>query len=250
MKKYRSMLLGGWLLVAAAPVAQPARGPVLVELFTSEGCSSCPPADELLMELEQSSPGGLIVLSEHVDYWNRLGWVDPFATAGFSRRQEDYARRWRLGSVYTPQVVVDGAREMVGSDRAGVLKAVAEAGARPKVPVILQPGARGPAGVGVSVRVPPFGSAAPGEVFLAVAEGPLQSSVARGENAGRLLRHTAVVRKWLDLGSARPGSGFSASVQVPLEAGWDPAHLKVVAFVQEAEGGTVLGAATARLVAH
>ncbi len=94
--------------------------PVMVELFTSEGCSSCPPADDLLMEIHKAHPianAEVFVLSEHVDYWNRLGWVDPFSSAQFSDRQKGYAARFGQSGIYTPQMVVDGREELVGSDR-------------------------------------------------------------------------------------------------------------------------------------
>jgi hypothetical protein len=106
------------------------RRPILFELFTSEGCSSCPPADRLLETLDHTQPvvgAQLIVLSEHVDYWNRLGWAEPFSSALFTQRQQDYVNRFRLGSAYTPQLLVDGQKDVVGSDeraaRAAILKA-------------------------------------------------------------------------------------------------------------------------------
>ncbi len=136
------------LLVAVALTARHCQGravqdshwPVLVELFTSEGCSSCPPADLLLMELDRAEQGHgteVIVLSEHVDYWNRLGWKDPFASAQFTDRQRTYAARFGETSVYTPEMVVDGRAGFVGSDRRHALRAIADAAKQPKAKVTL-----------------------------------------------------------------------------------------------------------------
>src|SRR5215469_17662027 len=141
-----------WALLAAGWCAFPSlarsatlgpdetRVPVLVELFTSEGCSDCPPADRLLEELDtkQFVPGAqAIVLSEHVTYWNHEGWTDPFSLTDIDERQKDYQGRFRLDSVYTPQMVIDGAAQMVGNNTAEVTRAVASAAATPKKPLTI-----------------------------------------------------------------------------------------------------------------
>src|SRR5271154_6605778 len=132
------MLLPG--VVPPPPRDAPAKTPrpVLVELFTSEGCSSCPPADGLLMELDRKQPvpgANIVVLSEHVDYWNSLGWRDPYSSHQWSERQDDYGRRFGLDSVYTPQMVIDGSREVNGSDSRAVLAAVQRSAGSPPLPL-------------------------------------------------------------------------------------------------------------------
>src|SRR6201998_4813892 len=118
------------------PAAPAQRQPVLVELFTSEGCSDCPPADALMAQLDQKKfvPGAqAIVLSEHVTYWNHQVWSDPFSFDAIDVRQQNYGQQFGLGSVYTPQMVVDGAAEFVGSDAVKLNRAVAHAAATPKL---------------------------------------------------------------------------------------------------------------------
>src|SRR5215470_15527324 len=139
MKRTRGLLLS-LAAFSLAFGAGTAKSPVLVELFTSEGCSDCPAADRLLEQLDQSQPvpgAQIIVLSEHVDYWDRLGWKDPFSAHFFSERQEEYARRFRLDSVYTPQMVVDGEAEFVGSNGRQALAAVGAAARTKKAAVRL-----------------------------------------------------------------------------------------------------------------
>ncbi|MEO7652913.1 MAG: DUF1223 domain-containing protein, partial [Bryobacteraceae bacterium] len=180
---------------SALAASDPAPTPVLVELFTSEGCSSCPPADELLIDLEKTQPvpgARIIVLSEHVDYWNRLGWTDPFSSQLFSARQHRYAEALRKDGVYTPQMVVDGQGEFVGSDRRRAVAVIAEAARKTKAPVELACRAEG-AALKFTVRIPGPPSA-DSDVLLAILENDLQSDVQRGENSGRKIQHRGVVR--------------------------------------------------------
>lgn len=235
-----SVILIALALLAAD--AQP-RTPVLAELFTSEGCSSCPPADLLLRKLDalQPVPGArIIVLSEHVDYWNQLGWKDPFSSAEFSRRQNNYARV--LGAdVYTPQLVIDGRDAFVGSDFPKIRAAIARDAARPKVPVRITGARREGAEAAVDVSVPPL----PGgkaEVWIGIADESDRSSVLRGENSGHTLDHVAVLRTLRKLGSVNKSEGMESTVRLPL----NPVPSRVVVFVEEI-GGPVLGAESASI---
>jgi hypothetical protein len=215
------------------------RIPVLAELFTSEGCSSCPPADSLLMKLDQSQPVEgveIIVLSEHVDYWNRLGWTDPFSSPQFSARQAAYAHA--LGAdVYTPQLVVNGREQYVGSDARAIQAALAGAASGPQVPVEIVSAQRQGAEAVVTVSA----GTGQGDVWVAVADEHDESSVRQGENSGKTLAHVAVVRSLVKVGSINAAGTFQKLVRLPLAAGAKPAGTRIVAFVA-ASRGPILGA--------
>lgn len=212
--------------------------PVLVELFTSEGCSSCPAADAVLEDLDRSQPLPgiqIMVLSEHVDYWNHIGWRDPFSSPAFSRRQERYAGRFHLDSVYTPQVVVDGKSQMVGSDKRSIRQAILNAAKDQKLVIQIQ---KLPANVQVNVDATDVKDAV---VMLASADSSTAvSKVIRGENSGRVLRHVAVVRSLEKIGALTKGRPFAATVPVVEGAG----DQRWIAFVQEREQGRILGVAS------
>jgi hypothetical protein len=235
---------------ADAGAGSDARTPVLVELFTSEGCSSCPPADALLATLASSQPvaGALVIpLSEHVDYWNHLGWADPDSSKRFSERQNAYAAFFRNAGVYTPQAVVDGRAELVGSDRSALQRAIATAAREAKLQVGV---ARGGTTSSLRVRVDPSTSvpeARGAQVLLAIVEGGLESSVSRGENSGKRLSHTAVVRRLEVIGLVPDAGAFEKEIPVTLDPTWKPGNLSAVAFVQERPSGKVLGAARGAL---
>src|SRR4051812_22956864 len=178
--------------LAAAAVAAPT--PVLLELFTSEGCSSCPAADAVLRGLEAQQPvaGALVIaLEEHVDYWDNLGWKDPFSSARFTGRQNAYAGWLGRGRIYTPQLVVDGAHELVGSDAAAARDAIAVSAQARKPSLQLTEKA---GKVTIALEALPAGEQA--EVHLVVAELGLSTKVERGENEGRTLLHAAVARSF------------------------------------------------------
>ena len=226
--------------------------PVVVELFTSEGCSSCPPADALLAKLDALSRVGsaqVLALEEHVDYWDELGWRDPFSSHDLTARQYAYAEALGNGNPYTPQMVVDGSVEFLGGRPDQALKSIAAAGERAKVPVTLARAAESkPGKEGLSCKVGKLSDATKGgtaEVWLAITETGLHSSVSRGENAGHELRHAAVVRAMRKIGEAKAERevSFSSDETVSLRSEWNRNNLKVVAFVQEKNSLKILGAA-------
>ncbi len=230
------------------------RAPVLVELFTSEGCSDCPPADALLERLDRSQPvsnAELIVLSEHVDYWDGIGWRDPYSSREYTERQGAYAGRFGLGSVYTPQMVVDGRFQLVGSDERGAITAIENATKAEKIPVsvsLVRWESDGVATLHVSTgQMPHSISAKSLEVLIAAADESDQSYVEHGENEGRTLRHVAVVRSLTRVGSIDGSREFSQEVKLKLHRGGKAGNLRIVAIVQEAPAGRVLGVGSARL---
>lgn len=232
---------------------------VIVELFTSEGCSSCPPADEVLARLEKSQPvpgAEIIALSEHVDYWNDIGWADPFSSADFSARQNDYARAFDKDGVYTPQMVVDGRTEFIGSDFGKARSAIATAAQTPKAKITIthtpHASAVNHGTVSLSVRVTDIPSISANdkvEVLLAVTENELHSNVLRGENSGRKLNHTAVVRQLSVISSAteQPTKALTADSTIKIDSGWRRENLRAVVFVQEHSSRRMLGAAMIKL---
>ncbi len=230
--------------------------PVLAELFTSEGCSSCPPADVLLTRLttEQPVPGVLIIgLSEHVDYWNRLGWIDRFSSPFFSRRQTEYSRVSGADRIYTPQMIVDGQREFVGSDWGLAISAIRDSARRNKARVQIEDIVLSSSGRSLDLRaiISQVPEALDGsfKVFLATFEDQLVSEVASGENQGRRLVHTGTVRR-LSLESTfnTPlGELLELFPVVELEVEWNLGNLGVVVFVQDSETLAIVGAAQRRL---
>jgi hypothetical protein len=215
------------------------RRPVLVELFTSEGCSSCPPADALVAQLDarQFVEGAeAIVLSEHVTYWNHEGWSDPFSSDTVTDRQEQYAERFRLESVYTPQAVIDGATEVLGSDRAALTSAVARAATATKTEIRID-------AVQVTGNALHFAvhAAQPlrGTMTVVLADDAAESSVARGENAGRTLHHVAVVRVMKTVG-ADAADGRALELKVPSSPRFEGQKVRLVVFISDGSPGRVL----------
>ena len=217
------------LLLSTIVYAQE-RVPVVVELFTSEGCSSCPPADDLLAELERKQPLAkvdVIVLSEHVDYWNSIGWKDPFSSKQFSARQQRYADLIHSTEVYTPQAVIDGHLAVVGSNRTNVLKAITTSAEKSKSDLQITVTRQGHM---LLIDVP---QATKGSVWVALTEARTVSHVANGENGGRTLQHVGVVRSLTKM----PGN----QGRITLDKNWGN-ELRVVAFVQDELSGKIVQA--------
>ena len=220
------------------------RVPILVELFTSEGCSSCPPADAFLQKLDRQPLAGaeMIVLSEHVDYWNHIGWKDPYSARFYSDRQSAYANRFNLDSPYTPQMVVDGNSEFVGSDPELARKAFDRALAVQKVAVRMS-AISVDAGNILHAHVETGAVPSDAEVVVAIALNHAESQVLRGENGGRRLTHVGVVQSLTKIAGLEAGKNFSQDVRVKLDSRTDVNNLRVIAFVQQAGQRQVLGAA-------
>jgi hypothetical protein len=259
-----AVLLAACVFVAASDAAQQASpAPVLVELFTSEGCSSCPPADALLQQLDRWQPVAgvqLIVLSEHVDYWNHDGWTDPYSSHFFTERQNAYSEHLRLATVYTPQMVVDGNREFTGSDGRLALQACQRAAGFRKLPIrvtLISPekaspptSQENPATLRVHIEADALDESykfKQADVYVVVALNSADSQVAAGENKGRHLNHVAVVQSLTKVGSVKKGKSFVQDVPLQLNSRTDPARVRVIAFVQESGQGQVLGAALQRV---
>jgi hypothetical protein len=236
--------------------AEDRRVPVIVELFTSEGCSSCPPAELLLARMERSQPvagARVIALEEHVDYWNQLGWVDPFSAPHYRGRQNDYALAFHSDNIYTPQMVVNGQVEFVGDDSNRAYQVI---GAAKQTQITLvdlknSTNAKDPDLVDLSVQVTSPRNPKPraSDVYLAVTESDLESLVSRGENAGRRLRHAPLVRSFGIIGRLDPTGAnigqITNTLRLPRE--WKRENLRAVVFVQEHDSFRITGAATAEL---
>lgn len=209
--------------MAAPPSSAATGGAVVVELYTSQGCSSCPPAERVLSELARDRPD-VIALAFHVDYWNRLGWADPWSQPAWSARQEAYARD-HDARIYTPALVIDGADDVVGSQRAAVEAAIARA---PRLPPIV--GAATVVGDRLRVTATlPSGS----HGAVAIIEDALITAVAAGENAGVTMTNDRVVRALVPLAGA---------AEVPLDADWQRGALEAVVLAADGDGRLIAAA--------
>ncbi len=258
---------------------KPQRQAVFVELFTSQGCSSCPPADKVLRRLlKEGSVDGVqvVAIGEHVDYWNRLGWKDPFSSAQFSRRQSEYARFWNSSSIYTPQMVVDGRYQFVGSSYSRALAAIKQAaGHRAAAKIGLsfksteqrrQPsrsddGSSNGNGsshavadsavdsfadptVALQVTVQPYKKISAARLYVAVAERDLVTNVRSGENAGRQLKYGSVLRLLKPVTDLEIEKEATFSSQIELKRQWKRKNLLYISFAQSLQDGHIIAIGT------
>jgi len=242
-------LIAAWLLgttpalAATCSASSPAHTVALVELYTSEGCSSCPPADRWLSSLRASGfrADQVIPLALHVDYWNHLGWPDRFSQKQFSARQRELAGLNHLSFVYTPQVTLQGGDFRGWGSAPGFAEAVRAVNQRPAradLTLSLSPGAPGALAVALNGTANDPGA----QVFIALYENRLSTRVPAGENAGRTLNHDHVVRVWRGPFQVGGDGRIALDQVVPLDAEWKPAQLGAAAFVQDPRSGDVLQA--------
>jgi len=248
--------IAGVVLIISATVARSQTGdtqknvptPVLLELFTSEGCSSCPPADKLVQQMDATQPvsgAQLIVLSEHVDYWNHDGWKDPYSSSSLTERQIDYVRALKLKEPYTPQMIVDGTTVLQG-DESQILQSLRGDVATPKLSLRIDSvnlGAGKIQDVSGHIDIDGTTDKHNADVYVAVALGRAESQVLSGENSGKHLSHVAVVQEIKKIGKLGKNGRFSQDFQVKLNPGTDANNVRIIAFVQEPGPGRVLGAA-------
>jgi len=215
------------------------KGFAVVELFTSEGCSSCPPADELVAKIQKESNGKPVyILAYHVDYWNRLGWKDVFSAHEYSERQSEYARYLHLQSVYTPQIVVNGKTEFVGSEESVLRNAIrANLEKMPANQLTLNATNSGKSQVSLKYSVE--GSDKNTALLVAVLQKSAQTKVMSGENGGHTLSHVQIVRKIQQIAL----SGNNGTVNVALPAGYDAKSWEIIGFLQNTSTGSITGAA-------
>jgi hypothetical protein len=253
-----AVLAAGLIALSAQPSthldsnnAQPGHRAVLVELFTSEGCSSCPSADALLQQVNgrYSDSGQLIVgVSEHVTYWNSLGWSDPFSSPTYTERQNAYGQRFHLDSVYTPQMVINGQEQIVGSNSAGLLRAIRKEDQMSQMDVHIASASLDgnilTLDFSVSGTIPGKGA----EIYAILADDKTSSNVLRGENSGRTLSHVSVA--WTITRVANLQEATELTIRLPL-AGYiqQSSHLgrHLILFAQAPGFGQVLGVDTLSL---
>jgi hypothetical protein len=250
-----SALAVAWLASPCASTAAQEPGPaspIVLELFTSQGCSSCPPADRLLSQLglDERTKGRILPLAFHVDYWNRIGWTDPFSAQEWSARQEAYVRAFGLDGGYTPQLVVNGRVQLNGSDQARALSAIAAdlerpSGARVTLTARKGPDVRPEVSVDVAAEVGETAPRAKLQLLVVLFENGLVTAVERGENGGRTLRNDFIVRRLEKAFSleARAGARAQRTLNLPLRPEWNLANVGVAALLQDQRSMSIHAAA-------
>jgi len=228
----------------AAGNSEPPTSGILVELFTSEGCSSCPPADELLRKLDSIrsiANNQIVVLGEHVDYWDGTGWRDRFSSREYTERQAEYARRLSVPDPYTPQIVVDGKQQVSGNNVQSLQAALQAAATEPKTSISIFSADLDGNTLILKLKTSPLPQGHKrGDLYIAVADNSDETQVRGGENSGRALKHVAVLRSLQKIAKVAP-EGFEKDVNLRLSKDLEKNNLRVVAFVQESGNGRVLG---------
>ncbi len=228
------------------PLDQPS-SVVIVELFTSEGCSSCPPADALLQQihLKKTASGQLIIgISEHVTYWNNLGWRDPYSQQPFTDRQEAYSLRLAPEGPYTPQRVLNGRDQFVGSDGVALEQALRADAQRKHADLKIVSSTREADGLDLKFSLIGYASKSL-EIIAVLTDDADRSNVLRGENSGRLLQYVSVARTLSQIATVNGDTERSVHLSLPegFEHGSGPAH-HLVLFAQEPHQGAIVGAVT------
>jgi len=233
-------------VMTSGQTAENSRMPVLVELFTSEGCSSCPPADALLAKLDQSQPipgAEVIILGEHVDYWDNQGWHDRFSSHQYTDRQTQYCERLHVDSGgYTPQMIVDGTDQFVGNDAPHAVRAIQHAEQIPKLTLNVSKPVVDGHKVSLSVSIPSSTDQRKGDLYAALVDPTDSTEVRSGENGGRRLQHAGVVRTLQRVGSLKDLAKGPVSFSLNAPGDAKPAEMRVVVFAQQNGQGAIIGA--------
>ena len=228
-------------------MASPAdKGFAVVELFTSEGCSSCPPADALIAKVhKETSDKPVYILAYHVDYWDRMGWKDAFSNPAYSDRQKQYARWMRSSEIYTPQAIVNGSKQFVGSDENTLRNTIKTDLAEPaKTDLVLAE--LKATGNKITVKYDAKGATDNSALMVALVERNATAKVLKGENAGRMLSHVQIVR---ELQNVKLSGHNNGTVNMQFPSGFTPDGFEVIAFVQNTTNGLITGAARANFPA-
>jgi hypothetical protein len=216
------------------------KGFAVLELFTSEGCSSCPPADELLAKIQKETAGKEVyVLAYHVDYWDRQGWKDAFSKAEYSERQSQYATWMSTPQIYTPQLVINGRHEFVGADESAIRHAISEQLAVGKSTTLTLTAHQ--EGKKLKIQYEVVNASKESGLQIVVVQKEAQSKVTRGENAGRFLSHVQVVT------TLHVASLNTNNTTITLPNGFDTKNWEVLGFIQNQYNGTITAAAKAAL---